>query len=426
MDTPREPARMRTPNYPRTPGFCRAHFTAVNLWISGAALLLSLAAARVQGQPARPLVNVQSTAGGSNLLFQITTEPGWFYTSQQSTDLLNWGYAGNYFADGTSLSWTNPLTTNDNRRFFRVSVNAPNTAAVTNYHLWTNVVAVNNGLVEALIVPNDGRVQQFRFLGDTNGALWENSSLYGQVPNNAAGYNNFGGDKAWPSPQSAWNWPPPTGFDGSTNAVSFTNGVVTLVTPVDATYKIRTTRIIELLFNEPVMRIRTIFERTASTTLAYAYPGVWIDCQATVTSASRCYVPVPSPSIFTNGYTTTGSSYFTSTLPAAFANTNGLISFGREASGNHKLGFDSGTLVLVGSDLSLRVDAPRIPGAIYPDGKSSTEVYTAPDYFELELLGPMANLPVGGRMEFVTWYSLFRRTEATPDAEAQKILSWQY
>ncbi len=33
------------------------------------------------------------------------------------------------------------------------------------------------------------------------------------------------------------------------NTVSFTNGIVTLVTPVDATYGIRTTRIIELVPN---------------------------------------------------------------------------------------------------------------------------------------------------------------------------------
>ncbi len=298
----------------------------------------------------------------------------------------------------------------------------PATAAFTNYHSWTNVVSVNNGLVEALIVPTDGRVQQFRFLGDTSGALYEDPTLYGQTPSGF--YKNFGGDKAWPSPQSDWGWPPPRGFDGSTNAVSFTNGTVTLVTPVDTRYGIRTTRIIELLFNEPVMRIRTIFERTAPSSKTNL--GVWIDCQATVTGASRCYVPVPSPSIFAKGFTTNGSSAFTTALPAAFTNANGLISFGPDAA-NHKLGFDSGTLVLVGASLSLRVDAPRAPDAAYPDGNSSAEVYTAgSSYFELELLGPLTNLPVGGQMEFVTVYSLFRRTEPSTGAEAQKVLSWRY
>src|SRR5207253_1939395 len=100
---------------------------------------------------------VQGIGGGSNLLFQLTAEPGWFYAAQQSTDFTNWGYAGNYFADSTSLSWTNPVAANDARRFFRVAVNAPNPVAVTNYHSWSNAVSVNNGIIEAIIVPNDGR-----------------------------------------------------------------------------------------------------------------------------------------------------------------------------------------------------------------------------------------------------------------------------
>jgi hypothetical protein len=294
---------------------------------------------------------------------------------------------------------------------------------LTNYHGWSNSVSLNNGVVEAIVVPTVGRLQQFRFAGDTNGVLWENQQTWGRTPSGSRFYPNFGGDKAWPSPQSEWGWPPLKGFDGSVCTASFTNGIVTLVTPVDATYGIRTTRIIELVPNEPVMKVRTIFERTAES--AKASLGIWIDCQATVTPDSRCYVPVPSPSIFPNGYTTTGSAQFTVALPAGFTNANGLISFVPD-SANHKVGFDGGTLALVGPGLSLRVDAPRIAGANYPDGNSSTEVYTAPNYFELEMLGPVSALPVGGKMEYTMTYQLFHRTEATTDAEAQKVLAWKH
>ncbi len=396
------------------------------LWLITIVLLFILRPACVQAQPAQPFVNLQGVTGGSNLVFQLTSQPGWFYAAQQSTNLTNWDFDGNYFATNTSVGWTNQVAPNDAHRFFRVSVNAPNTAVVSNYHSWTNVVSVNNGLVEVLISPTDGRVQQFRFVGDTNGALWENSQFYGRAPSNSLGYNNFGGDKAWPSPQSVWNWPPPTGFDGSTDSVSFTNGIITLVTPIDNTYKIRATRTIELLFNEPVMRITTTFQRTATTGSITNTLGVWIDCQAAITNTSRCYIPVPSPSIFSNGYTTNGTTFFTAMLPPTFTNTNGFISFGMPATGDQKLGFDSGTIILVGTNLDLRVDAPRVPGATYPDGNSSTEVYTDQPYFELEMLGPMATLPVNSQMQFVTVYSLFRRTQPTTDAEAQKVLSWQY
>ena len=293
------------------------------------------------------------------------------------------------------------------------------TAVFTNYHSWSNAVSLNNGVVEALIVPTIGRVQQFRFLGDTNGVFWEDPATLGQSP--SRGYKFFGGDRAWPSPQAAWGWPPPRGFDGSTNEVSFTNGVVTLTTPVDARFGIRSTRTIELLPSRPVMQIRTTFERVSSSTRTNDL-GIWIDCMAVTPGNSRCYVPVPSPSIFSDGYTTNGSTYFTADLPAGFKHSGGLISF--EADGkHHKLGFDGGTLVIVGPDHSLRLDAPRVSGASYPDGNSSTEVYTADGYFELELLGPLAQLPVGGKMEYITVYNLFRRTETTTDAEAQKVLS---
>ena len=391
---------MNTQNPAWTPRHRRVIFTATGLCTTGAAVLLALAAARVQGQPAQPLIDLQRGAGGSNLLFQLTTQSNWFYTFQQSADFTNWDYAADYYANGNSLSWTNPIATNITGRFFRVSVNPPNYAASTNYHSWNNSVTVNNGLVEAVIVPAIGRVQQFRFVGDTNGAFWEDPSLWGQNPSTSS-YKNFGGDKAWPAPQYGWGgywWPPPTGFDGTTETGSFTNGIVTLLSQTDSRYGLHVTRTVELLFNEPVMRISTVFTRTNATSMLSSNFGVWIDCQAAVTNTSRCYVPVPSPSIFSNGYALTGDAYFGPSLPVNFSNVNGLISFGPDTAASHKVGFDSGTLALVGTNLSLRVDAPRIPGLAYPAGGCSTEVYTAQygsssPYFELELLGPIPHSP---------------------------------
>jgi hypothetical protein len=310
---------------------------------------------------------------------------------------------------------------------------------VTNYHSWGNSVSVNNGIVEAIIVPTIGRVQQFHFVGDTNNAFWEDPTLYGQFPTNG-NYKGWGSDKAWPAAQNSWNptWPPGN-FDTMTNSGAFTNGIVTMVGQVDSRFGIRTTRTIELLFNEPVMRVTTTFQRVntpSPNSLLSSNIAVWIDCQANVTTNSRCYVPVPSPTIFTNastyGYTTNQvDAFFGPGFTNNFTDTNGLISFGPDTVKSHKLGFDSGTLVLVGTNISLRIDAPRVSGATYTAGGCSTEVYTAQysstsPYFELELQSPAPTLDVGGQITFVTTYSLFHRTGATTDAEAQKVLSWQY
>src|SRR5882762_5172496 len=90
----------------------------------------------------------------------------------------------------------------------------------TNYHGWTNSILVSNGRVEAVIVPQVGRVMQFRFAGDGDGPFWENPALAGTAPHpESKEWGNFGGDKTWPAPQSDWDkitpraWPPPVGFD---------------------------------------------------------------------------------------------------------------------------------------------------------------------------------------------------------------------
>jgi hypothetical protein len=75
---------------------------------------------------------------------------------------------------------------------------------------------------------------------------------------------------------------------------------------------------------------------------------------------------------------------------------NGMISFTRDALAAHKLGFDAGVLAWVGTNVALRIDAPRANGAPatgYPDNGCSTEIYTNPGtnapYVELESLGPL-------------------------------------
>ncbi len=151
--------------------------------------------------------------------------------------------------------------------------------------------------------------------------------------------------------------------------------------------------------------------------------GIWIITQAQ--DPVRCFVPVRSNSVFAAGYLQLGSG-----LPAQFQNTNGLISFGRDSAASHKLGFEADSIVWVGTNLSLRIDAPRVAGltiASYPDGGCSTEVYTNPGtnapYVELECLAPLFLLPVGAQMQCATTYTLFNRSESNPEAEARKILN---
>ena len=388
---------------------------------------LLLGVIRAHAQPVSPLLQLYRSPGGTDVVFQISSEPNVFYTQQISSNLTRWTSLGTFLAASSTLAWTGAVRPDLDSQFFRAKVNAPNIVSVTTYRGWTNALVLNNGLVEAVVVPDAGRVLQFRFAGASNGPFWENRNLFGATatPTNWNTEGSFGGDKPWPAPQADWGWPPPSGFDGSPYQASVSNGIVTLTSPVDSTYKIRTTRVIELAFDQPVMRIRTTFQRTAATSLSAKKVSVWVITQAQ--EPVKVYVPVPEPSVFTDGYWQLASG-----LPAQFRMVTNLISFSRDVAQAHKLGFDAGSIAWVGTDLSLRIDAPRVSGSpvgAYPDSGCSTEVYTNPGtnapYVELECLGSLALLPVDSRMEFVTTYTLFRRTEADPDAEGARILNWR-
>ncbi len=72
------------------------------------------------------------------------------------------------------------------------------------YNGWSNSYIINNGIVQAVVVPAIGRVMQFGFIGD-EGVFWENRSLDGKFGNWEQPWSNFGGDKAWPAPESDWS-----------------------------------------------------------------------------------------------------------------------------------------------------------------------------------------------------------------------------
>jgi hypothetical protein len=102
----------------------------------------------------------------------------------------------------------------------------------------------------------------------------------------------------------------------------------------------------------------------------------------------------------------------------------GLISLTRNPKAAHKIGTEAGTLLWIGEKVMCRIDSPRVPGAEYPDGGSSAEVYTNPDplkYVELETLGPLRLMKVGDKITHTNTYTLLRRTEGTAEAEARKI-----
>ena len=294
----------------------------------------------------------------------------------------------------------------------------------TSYRGWPDAIVMSNGQVSVVIVPAIGRVMQFGFAGE-EGVLWENPNLDGQPALQGdwalTEWVNLGGDKAWPAPEADWpkftgrkGWRPPAAFDGLPSTAAIVDGLVVLTSPVDPSYGIKVERRVRLNPGTTAMTIQTIYHRVSGDP---APIGVWVITQ--LREPSGVFAPVPMDSKFPGGFTLLGKG-----TPPSLRSENGLVSLRRDPKSAYKIGLDGGSLLWVGAQHVLRIDSQRQAGARYPDGGSSTEIYTNPDplrYIELETLGPLESMKPGERIERSNMYTLLRRTRATPEDEARMI-----
>jgi len=284
------------------------------------------------------------------------------------------------------------------------------------YHGWPECFLLSNSRVETVVVPAISRVMRFGLAGEPEGAFWQNRELDGQLPTADGGqWSNFGGDKCWPAPQSAWlertgrGWPPPRAFDASpAKAVAIERGVV-LTSPIDPDYGIQMIRTVELDPVQPIMRIVTEFHKLQGPAVSV---GIWTITQ--LREPQRILLWQPPTSRFPRGFLP-----LLEAQPAEFRRRGRLLSLQRHPSLFTKIGSDADSMAWVGENSILRIDAERGPGE-YPDGGCVTEVYTNPDplkYVELETLGPVEQISVGGSIGRTTTYTVMPRR--TPDVESE-------
>ncbi len=289
------------------------------------------------------------------------------------------------------------------------------------YHGWPDCYLIANGQVEAVVVPAIGRVMQFRLKGEAEGAFWENRALDGRLHDAASEeWINFGGDKCWPAPQSAWpefqgrEWPPPVGFDSRPVEAAATGRGVTLTSSVDPGFGIQVVRHVELDAELPVLRIRTEYRKVQGSPVRV---GVWSITQ--MREPERVFLRLAEQSKFAYGYVRLMDAE-----PEALRIEGGLLSLARHPAACVKIGSDAASMAWVGRSCVVRIDAETGPGE-YPDGGCVTEMYTNPDqlpYVELETLGPLATLNAGDRIERTTAYTILPRSTADAEAEARKVL----
>jgi hypothetical protein len=286
------------------------------------------------------------------------------------------------------------------------------------YHGWPECFLLSNGLVEAVVVPCIGRVMHFGLVSEPESPFWQNRELKGQLPPpDSSEWFNFGGDKCWPAPQSAWPertsraWPPPRAFDAlPAEAAAVEQGVV-LTAPLDSDYGIQMLRTILLDPIQPVMRITTEFRKLLGPPVT---TSIWTITQ--LREPERILLWPPAASSFPSGYLP-----LLDAEPREFRSRGRLLSLMRHPSLFTKIGSDAGSLAWVGERCVLRIDA-EVGLGDYPDGGCVTEVYTNPDpqkYVELETLGPLEKINIGGHIRRTTAYTVMPRRgrEAESDVE---------
>jgi len=290
--------------------------------------------------------------------------------------------------------------------------------AKVRYHGWPRAYVLTNGTVEIIVVPEVGRVMQFHFVGE-DPIFWENSALSGKIPDPAAKeWQNFGGDKTWPAPQAEWpnligrEWPPPPAFDSMSVKAMTHDGIVELTNPIEPAYGIRARRTISLDPRRPVMTITTAYEKLQGNPIKV---GIGVITQ--FREPERAFMVLPRKPRFSGGY-----AQLEWTTPADLNVANGLLSL--RGGIQSQIGSDANTLIWMNDKYVVCMDSPRVKKGEYADKGANAIIYTSPNadsYIELEPFGPLKTLKVGDRMERTVKYTLSRRTEADPEAEARKL-----
>lgn len=291
----------------------------------------------------------------------------------------------------------------------------------TDYRGWRDSYLLCNGSVEAVVVPLIGRIMQFRLCGEQRGVLWTNDALEGRLADpESLEWMNFGGDKAWPAPQSDWEkmtrraWPPPAGFDSIPFEARVDQGAVILTSAVDPDYGIQVVRRIQLNPSRPAMVVGTEYHKVKGAPVRLA---VWVITQ--LHDPERIFVLLPEKSSFDTKF-----KQLVGPAPRDLRIDGKLLSLARNPEQCTKIGTEGRRVLWMSRDHALCIENTDVPGE-YPDGGSKTEIYTNPDpmrYVEIETIGPLATLNVGDRIEQTNTYTLMPRSLPNETAEAQRIL----
>lgn len=297
---------------------------------------------------------------------------------------------------------------------------APVTVQQITYHGYTDALKLSNGLVEAIVVPQLGRVMRFQFAGQPQTSpLYEDAYWVGKtgVDADMNAWANFGGDKAWPAPQSTWperighTWPPDRAFDGSPYYAQTLPDGIRLTSPVSVPFAARIVRSITLHPGQP--RLYFVQSLVKDPQAPTPFPiGFWTitqvraDSEVQITAALAPGQIAPFQSLSDVGTTETAPYYKID---------GGLLKITHDPAKSHKISASPTPGVISlhygpGLVFSEHYTPPPV-GSSYAAYEQPTEVYSGagtPGYFELEVLGPLLPLKAGESAALPVYWELTR------------------
>jgi hypothetical protein len=294
------------------------------------------------------------------------------------------------------------------------------------FHGWP-ALKIQNRQVEAVVVPAIGRVMAFGRVGGPSGPIWNHPRIGADLAPDENGWINFGGEKAWPAPQSRWEaiagrgWPPPRTFDQMPYAASG-RGLgfdIELVSQVDPAYGVRVRRRISLPPARESMTIETRYEKVEGPPVSI---GVWTIAQ--LAAPVRLFARLASAPAIAGGFVKRMEA-----APKELAVDGRLLSLGRDPAAKTMIGLSADALLWLGDGPGLLVERVAETGGgagDWPDG-AEAQIYTSSDdaepYVELELFGRVRELRPGDSSALTVRYTIVTPTTHDLAAEAKRAFN---
>jgi hypothetical protein len=309
------------------------------------------------------------------------------------------------------------------------------TVTKTTYSGWTDSYELSNGQVKVVVVPAIGRIMYYGLKNGKN-MLYNDAAYAGKTlpagqpykENGSITWANFGGDKVWPTEQSkfplinGYSWPPDHWFDGGAQQVEEIVGGVKITSMVSDFCGARCIREITLSDSTTELSIRQTIRREKHARNNSAEP-----IEFTIWNVTQIRSPLAAIlNLNPAGTLNEGIYFFSNDARSSYARQGSSGVFTPSATASVKVGADSDYWLGAIVDNIVIGEFFRRQSGTHPDGDLSAEVYTSPQYTELELLSPLTKLTIGQEIHHdIVWRLHVLPTEArTKDEKIQAAADW--